>query len=242
MLYSYTYAKKQGITLQQRATLPEVIEAFQRAGWSLGVPIIVIGGIYGGIFTPTEAAGIAAAYALFVALFIYKEMDFKGLLNGAFDSAVATAQIMILLAGASVFAWFLTRQQVPKVLAELMISFASSKVLVLLLINLILLIAGMFLDPASIQMIMAPLFLPVALQFNITPVHLGVIMVVNGAIGMFTPPFGLNLFVASGIAKVPLGKLVRTVIPFILISLISLLFITYIPSISLWLPRLLFVK
>jgi len=242
MLYSYWYAKRKGITLKQRATFKEIIEAFKESGWSLGIPVIIIGGIYGGIFTPTEAAGIAAVYAMFVALFIYKELSLKGLLDVAFESALSTAQIMIILAGASVFAWFLTRHQVPTQLAEILMGFGSSKLFILLIMNIILLIAGMFLDPASIQMIMAPLFLPIALSINIDAVHLGIIMVVNGAIGMFTPPFGLNLFVASSISKTPLGKLVLPVIPFIIISIISLLIITYIPTISLWLPNLLFGK
>lgn len=240
MIYSYWYAKKKKIPVQQRASLREVLATFKSASWSLGIPLIIIGGIYGGVFTPTEAAGIAAVYAIFVAIFIYREMDWKDLLNEAFESAVGTAQIMVLLAGASVFAWFLTRLQVPSQLAEAIISFANSKFVVLLFMNIILLIAGMFMDAASIQMIMAPLFLPVAVSFGVDPIHLGIIMVVNGAIGMFTPPFGLNLFVASSVSKTSLGELVPPVIPFIILSIISLLIITYIPSISMLLPDLLF--
>lgn len=147
---------------------------------------------------------------------------------------------MIVLAGASVFAWVLTRLQVPTALAGMITSAAGNKYAVLLLINVILLIAGMFLDAASIQTIMSPLFLPVAVSYGIHPVHLGIIMVVNGAIGMFTPPFGLNLFVASGVTKIPLTELMRTVGIWIFISCVALLVITYIPVISMLLPGLLF--
>ena len=129
-----------GIKLKKKATFKEIIDAFKEAGWSLGIPVIIIGGIYGGIFTPTEAAGIAAAYAMFVALFIYREINLKKLLDVAFESALGTAQIMIILAGASVFAWFLTRHQVPGQLAEMLISFGSSKFFILLIMNIILLI------------------------------------------------------------------------------------------------------
>ena len=149
---------------------------------------------------------------------------------------------MIILAGASVFSWLLTRLQVPAALANMLSSIAHSKVMVLLLINVILLIAGMFLDAASIQTIMSPLFLPAAVQFEVNPVHLGIIMVVNGAIGMFTPPFGLNLFVAAGVTKIPLSELMKTVWMWIFISLTALLLITYIPQISMLLPDLLFRK
>lgn len=240
MTYSYFYAKKKGIQLEPRASLRQVISALQSAGWALGIPVVIIGGIYGGIVTPTEAAGLASVYAIIVSIFIYKEMNFKDLVDEAFKSAVGTAQVMIILAGASVFAWLMTRFQVPTALADAIMSFGSTKLMILLLINAILLMAGMFLDPASIQMIMAPLFLPLATGVGVNPVHLGIIMVVNGAIGMFTPPFGLNLFVASGATNTPLSQLVKTVGPWIVISMLALLLITYIPSISMLLPDLLF--
>jgi C4-dicarboxylate transporter DctM subunit len=147
---------------------------------------------------------------------------------------------MIILAGASVFAWVMTRFQVPTILANSLTEFAETKFMILMVINVILVIAGMFLDAGSIQTIMAPLFLPVALQYGINPVHLGIIMVVNGAIGMFTPPFGLNLFVAAGITKIPLAELSRKVWVWIILSLIALLLITYIPPISMFMPGLLY--
>lgn len=240
MLYSRYYACKNDIPMLPKATAKEVGTAFKSAGWALGIPVVIIGGIYGGFFTPTESAGIVAVYSIFVGCLIYRELSFKDLIKVAYESAVGTAQVMIILAGASVFAWLLTRFQVPTMLANLITDAASNKFLVLLFINIILLIAGMFLDAASIQTIMSPLFLPVAINFGIHPVHLGIIMVVNGAIGMFTPPFGLNLFVASGITKIPLSELMKSVWIWIAISCAALLVITYIPQISMLLPNLIF--
>lgn len=240
MVLSYIYARVKRVRLSPRASLKEVLAAFKQAGFALGVPLVIIGGIYGGLCTPTEAAGISAVYAIVVSLFIYREMSFRDLLKVAYDSAVGTAQVMIILAGASVFAWVMTRFRVPVMLTEAVLSVGTSPFSILLMINIILLIAGMFLDPASIQTIMAPLFLPIALSIGVNPVHLGIIMVVNGAIGMFTPPFGLNLFVASSATGSPLSELIKTVWPWILVSLVALLLITYIPTISMLLPELLY--
>lgn len=240
MLYSFYYAVKHKIPVQPKATARQVWNAFKEAGWALGIPAVILGGVYGGFCTPTESAGIAAVYSILVSCFVYKELKFKDLVKVAYESAVGTAQVMIILAGASVFAWVMTRFQVPTILANSLTEFAETKFMILMVINVILLIAGMFLDAGSIQTIMAPLFLPVALQYGINPVHLGIIMVVNGAIGMFTPPFGLNLFVAAGITKIPLAELSRKVWVWIILSLIALLLITYIPPISMFMPGLLY--
>ena len=236
MIYSYAYAVKHNIPQRPKADRREIGQSFKSAGWALGIPILIIGGIYGGFFTPTESAGVVTVYAVFVGCLIYRELSWRGLMNVAYESAVATAQVMIILAGACVFAWILTRFRVPAALAGLITDFADNKYMILLVINIILLIAGMFLDAASIQTIMAPLFLPVAVSFGIDPVHLGIVMVVNGAIGMFTPPFGLNIFVASGITRIPLADLMRCVWIWIILSLVALMIITYIPQISLFLP------
>lgn len=236
MIYSFLYAKKHNVPVRKRASGKEILLALKEAIWVLGIPIIILGGIYGGFCTPTESAGIAAVYAIIVSLFVYREITPRQLVDVAYESAAGTAQIMLILGGASVFAWLLTRFQIPTILANQITSVAHSKTMVLLAINILLLIAGMFLDAGSIQTIMSPLFLPVAAQYGINPVHLGIIMVVNGAIGMFTPPFGLNLFVAAGITKIPLAELSRKIWIWILLSLISLLIITYIPEISMFLP------
>lgn len=240
MMYSYYYARKHDVPLEDKASKKEIWESFKQAGWALGIPVLIIGGIYGGFFTPTESAGIVAVYSIIVSCFVYKEMNLKSIFETAYESAVGTAQVMIIMSGACVFAWVLTKFQVPVILAGLITGFAKSKFLVLLIINLILLVAGMFLDPASIQTIMSPLFLPVAASVGVNPVHLGIIMVVNGAIGMFTPPFGLNLFVASGTTKISLSELIRSIWVWLAISCIALLVITYIPDISMFLPNLLF--
>ncbi|SCX76430.1 TRAP transporter large permease [Alkaliphilus peptidifermentans] len=237
--YSYYYAVKNNLKPEKSSSPKELWLAFKDSFWALGIPVVIIGGIYGGFFTPTEAAAVAAVYAIFVSLFIYKDLNIKSLMKEAIESAVGTAQVMVLLAAASVFAWLLTRQQVPQALAETLISISNSKIAILLMMNIILLIVGMFIDPASSTMILAPLFLPLALAFSIDPVHLGIIMVVNGAIGMFTPPFGLNLFVASGVSKLPISRIVSGVIPFIILSLITLMLVTFVPQISLWLPNIL---
>lgn len=240
MIYSSIYARRQGITLRPRAGFRQILAALREAGWALGIPLVILGGIYGGICTPTEAAGIAAVYSMFVGLVVYKEMNLRDLVEEAYKSAVGTAQVMIILAGASVFAWLMTRFQVPGALANAILAFGSSKFMILLLMNIILLIAGMFLDPASIQMIMAPLFLPLALSVGVDPVHLGLVMVVNGAIGMITPPFGLNLFVASGITGTPLSELSRNIWVWVGLSCAALAVITYVPDITMVLPRLMF--
>ncbi len=240
MVYSFFYARKNNIPTRPKATRAEVFASFKTAGWALGIPILIIGGIYGGVFTPTESAGVVTVYAMLVGCLIYKELKFTDLPKVAYESAIATAQVMIILAGASIFAWLLTRLQVPAAMAGVITKVAGNKITLLLFINIILLIAGMFIDAASIQTIMSPLFLPIAVSFGVDPVHLGIIMVVNGAIGMLTPPFGLNLFVASSITAIPLSELMRSIWIWVILSCIALLIITYVPQISMFLPNLIF--
>lgn len=235
MIYCYYVAKKNNVPVKEKASGKEVLHAFKEAVWALGVPLIIIGGIYGGKFTPTESAVIAAVYAIIISLFVYKQITLKELLNESVESAVGTAQVMILLAAASIFSWILTRQQIPQALANSLITITNSKITILLMMNVILLIAGMFIDPASATTILAPLFLPLALSYGIDPVHLGIIMVVNGAIGMFTPPFGLNLFVATGVSKEPISKIIKGVTPFVAISLIIMAIVTYVPQVTMFL-------
>ncbi|MCJ7618466.1 MAG: TRAP transporter large permease subunit [Desulfobacterales bacterium] len=238
MIYTFFFAKKKkDIVVLEKPSMKEILKALADSAWGIGVPVIILGGIYGGVFTPTEAAAVAVVYALVVALFVYRELDLKGLYEVLRDSAIIVAQIMILLASASVFAWILTSEGITVAVAEALVGISSKKYVILALINIIVLIAGMFIDGASIIMILAPLFYPIAMQASIDPIHLGIILTVNCAIGMFTPPFGLNLFVASSITKLSIIKISRGVMPFIIMSIIALLLITYIPEISLWLPR-----
>lgn len=238
IIYTVIYAKRHNeIVRLPKTTGKEKLIALKDSLWALGVPIIILGGIYSGIFTATEASAVAVIYSIVVALFVYKEMDYKKLLDCVYKSAISTVQIMILMAGACIFSWILTSEGITVAIANSILSVSSSKTVILLLMNIILLIAGMFLDGASIVTIMGPLFFPIATAAGVDPVHLGVVMVVNCAIGMFTPPFGLNLFVASNITEKPVMKVAKGAIPFIGLSVIALLLITYIPEISLWLPK-----
>jgi len=241
VLYTLFYAKRHPeIVRERKTTWKERLIAVKESLWGMGVPIIILGGIYGGVFTATEAAAVAAVYSIVVSLFIYRELDMKGFFRCVQKSAVTTIQVMILLAAASVFAWILTSEGITVAIADAVLSVSDNKYVILLLMNIVLLIAGMFLDGASITTILGPLFLPIALQAGVDIVHLGIIMVVNSAIGMFTPPFGLNLFVAASITKQPMLKVAKGAIPFIIMSLIALLLVTYVEDISLWLPRMIY--
>ncbi|WP_370303161.1 TRAP transporter large permease [Pseudooceanicola sp.] len=239
MAYAYAYAARHRLPLAPAPSLGQVWHAFRDAGWALGVPVVIIGGIYGGVFTPTEAAAVACIYAVAVTALVYGEMNPRRLLDCAIESAMGTAQIMILIGAASGLAWLLTIEQVPQQLSGTLLGFSESKIMLLLMMNLILIIAGMFIDPTSITMIFAPIFLPICLAMDISPIHLGLILVVNSAIGMYTPPFGFNLFVASGISRLSIDRMVPGVLPFILCGIAAVLLITFTPQLSLWLPELL---
>lgn len=238
VIYTFIYAKRNPqIQREEKTNWAQKWVAIKDSAWGMGVPVIILGGIYGGVFTPTEAAAVAAVYSMAVAMFVYKEMTIKQFVECVRKSALTTIQVMILLAAASVFAWILTAEGITVAIADAVLAVSSEPTIILLMINIILLIAGMFLDGASITTILGPLFFPIATQAGIDPIHLGIIMVVNAAIGMFTPPFGLNLFVASSITGQSVTKISKGALPFIVMSLIALLLITYIPDICLWLPR-----
>jgi C4-dicarboxylate transporter DctM subunit len=237
-IYSWQYAKHHGV-LTDKVVIPGAkIKSLKDAGWALGVPVIIIGGIYTGLFTPTEAAAVSACYAIIVGMFVYKEMDLKGLLDTCIDSAVSTAMIMIMISSAMVFSWILVVDRIPQRLAGLMLSLSTNKYLILFMMNIIMLVAGMFVDGSAFILILGPLFMPIAEQVGINLVQLGIIMVTNGCIGMFTPPFGLNLFVGSNISKLPYSRVVKGIWPFIIISLVALAVITYFPQSYMWLPNL----
>lgn len=238
MVYTLIYAMRHPeIKREKRSTWKEKWTAIKDSIWGMGIPIIILGGIYTGIFTPTESACVAVVYAILVALLVYKEMTIKDVIECVKKSALTTIQVMILLAAASVFAWILTSEGITVAIANTVLEMSSDKNVILMLMNIVLLVAGMFIDGSSIITIIGPLFFPIAMSVGIDAIHLGIVMVVNTAIGMFTPPFGLNLFVGSSITKQPIMKVAKGAMPFILLSLIALLLITYIPDISLWLPR-----
>jgi C4-dicarboxylate transporter DctM subunit len=212
----------------------------REASWAIGMPLLILGGIYTGVFTPTEAAGVSAVYAIVVAMFVYREMSWAELMKAAVESAVLTAEIMIIIAASGIFSWLLTISQAQLGLSQFFSTYASHPVVVLLLINMVLLIAGMFIDPNSAQVILIPLLFPIALAAGVDPVHLGVIVTLNLAIGMYTPPFGLNIFVSGGVLQASYRELVVAVMPFIAVSIVGLALITYVPSISLLIPHLVY--
>ncbi|MDG5787132.1 TRAP transporter large permease [Evansella sp. AB-P1] len=238
ILVSYFIAKKEGHQPDQRASWSEVWISTKDAIWGIIMPVIVLGGIYRGIFTPTEAAAVAIIYSLFISMVVYRELSIKALFTCAKRSVVIASMVMLVIASAKVFSWYLTYEQIPTRVASVVLEYATTPVLVLLAITVILLIVGMFMDPSAAVLILVPLFLPVAIEMGIDPVHFGIIMIVNLAIGMLTPPFGLNLFVASGISDLPLSEVTKGVFPFIFVLLITLLVITFVPQLSTFLPSL----
>jgi C4-dicarboxylate transporter, DctM subunit len=240
MVVTYLAARRAGFKTTQRASGKEIWDSFKEASWGLAVVVIIIGGIYGGLFTPTEAAAVSAVYGFFVVKFIYKDLAWKQIPEVIKASASTAAMIMFIIANAMVFAYLLTIQQIPQDLAALITGMHLNKYMFLVFVNLLLLLAGNFMEPSSLIMIIAPLIFPVAMQLGIDPIHLGVIVTVNMEIGMLTPPVGLNLFVASGISGLSLGEVVKASLPWFFVLLAGLLILTYIPAISLWLPNLMY--
>ena len=239
MLIAVTYvgALRLGFKKTKPASWRERWLKFKESFWALMTIVIIIGGIYGGIFTPTEAAAVSAIWALFVSLFIYRDIKITQLGDVFFESAKTSAMILFIIANASMFAYFLTLENVPQMLTDFVVNMDLNKITFLIAVNIILLIAGNFMEPSSIIMIMVPLLLPVATVLGIDPIHFGVIITINMELGMLTPPVGLNLFVASGITGEPIKEVVKSVLPWFLVLLVGLLLITYIPEISLWLPN-----
>ncbi|SNS10295.1 C4-dicarboxylate transporter, DctM subunit [Anaerovirgula multivorans] len=221
------------------ATARELWDAFKDALWGIMTPIIILGGIYGGIFTPTEAAGVAVFYGLFVGIFIYKELKIKELSKLLVDASISSAVVMLIVSSASVFAWIVTTQGIATNIAQAMIAFTTNKYVILLIINVILLIAGCFIDAISAYYILLPIFIPILNAIGVDLLHFGIIMTVNLAIGQFTPPVGVNLYVACGIGNISLSRISKAVIPFVVVSIIALILITYIPAITTFIPELL---
>jgi C4-dicarboxylate transporter, DctM subunit len=229
------YARVTGMRDAAPWNLSEILTTGRTCLWGLAAPMIILGGIYGGIFTPTEAAAIAVAYAMFVSIVIYREMTLRDVVTCAVESAVTTAQVMIIIAAASVFAWYLTTSGVSRVVEGVLVGFSQNPVQLLLVINMIILVAGMVLDPNSIIIILVPFIAPVAIAAGIDPTHLGIILAVNAAIGMFSPPFGLNLFVSVSLG-VTFREAIIGSLPFIAVGLVALMIITFVPAVTLWLP------
>ncbi|MGN0969953.1 MAG: TRAP transporter large permease [Evtepia sp.] len=225
--------RKMDLKSLPKASGKERWEAFKDAFWGLLMPVIILGGIYGGIFTPTEAAAVAVVYGLVVGIFIYKTIRVKELFAILIDSASTTATVMFITASASLFAYVLTRARLDVAISNGLVNLSGGSTFIFfMIVNVILLIAGCFLDSTSALYIFTPLFVPVAQALGIDMIHLGVVMIVNLAIGLFTPPVGVNLYVACGVAKVDLKQISRAVVPLLIAALIVLLIITYIPFLS----------
>ena len=211
---------------------------FKDAIWALLVPVIILGGIYGGIFTPTEAAVVAVIYALIIGLFVYRELDPKRIWEKLFDSGKTTGTILIIVATGTVLGRVLTLEHVPTMVAEALGSFTDSRIVILLVIDLVLLVVGCLMETTSAILILAPILAPIMSTYGVSPIHFGLIMVVNLSIGFITPPVGANLFVACGIGNIKFQTLVRNILPFLVALLVALVAITYIEPISMLLPNL----
>ncbi len=233
----YWISKRHGWGGDRWGTKAEIYQAFKEAFWGLLAPVIILGGIYGGIFTPTEAAVVAVFYGLFVALFIYRNLTLKLLYEVLRDSAVSSSVVMIVVAFAGIFAWTGSTMGVMDRAAKALLTLTENPIFLLLLLNFLLLIAGMLLDAISIYYVFLPILIPVIRHFGWDPMWFGVMMTVNLAIGTITPPVALNLYVAANLAEISMEKISKAALPFLLALIASLLVVTYIPSLSLWLPR-----
>lgn len=238
IVYIYIYAKVKNLPRDKKSTFNELTQSFFKAWWSLLVPVIILGGIYSGFFSPTEAAGVTVVYALIVGLFIYKEISLKDLYKVCMSSAVTSAQVLVLVASAQVLGWVLTRQQIPQQVAGFIVENVSSVILFLLLLNIVLLVMGMFMEGVAAIIVTAPLIFPAAVELGVDPVHLGIIMIVNLAIGMYTPPFGMNIYVAQSITRLSMKEMMPGIGRFLIVNIIGLFIITYIPDISLFLLKI----
>jgi len=239
LFVTWMVAKKRNYPRLPKASFADVFRYFRESVWGLALIIVVIGGIYSGMFTPTEAAAMSAVYAFFVSVFVYRDMGMKDVPKVLLSSASMSAMLLYIITNAVLFSFLLTSEQVPQNLTAWMISLGLSKITFLIFVNILLLAAGNFMEPSSILLITAPLLFPMAMELGIDPIHLGVLMTVNMEIGMITPPVGLNLYVASGISRLGLTETTKACMPWILVMLVYLTLITYVPAISLWLPRLL---
>ncbi|MEH6830240.1 MAG: TRAP transporter large permease [Sulfitobacter sp.] len=263
MLTIYIIARVRNLPKGEWQGWGEVRRAGMEAGWGLFLIVIILGGIYGGVFTPTEAAAVAAVYAFFIASFVYRDMGplhvqgegqnisflsrpwvlitaffHKDTRDTLFDAGKLTVTLMFIIANALILKHVLTDEQIPQQISAAMLDAGFGPVVFLIIVNVILLIGGQFMEPSGLLVIVAPLVFPIAIELGIDPIHLGIIMVVNMEIGMITPPVGLNLFVTSGVANMPMMNVVRAALPFLAVLFVFLIMVTYIPAISTWLSTL----
>jgi C4-dicarboxylate transporter, DctM subunit len=236
--YVIFYSRVRNVAVGEKASWPTIWSATKEASWALGTPVVIFGGIYGGIFTPTEAAGVAAIYSIVVTMFIYRDIGWYKLWQITLSSVFLISQILIIVTAAGIYSWLLTTSGIPQHIVSNMKALQLHPWQTLLIINLGLLLVGSFLEPPAAIMILTPLLLPLVQAAGVHPIHFGIILAVNLSIGMYTPPFGLNLFASQAIFKQPLGSIYRGVIPFVLINFITLMIISYFPVISMGLVDL----
>ncbi|MDN2716230.1 TRAP transporter large permease subunit [Janthinobacterium sp. SUN120] len=239
-LTTWFLARKHNYPRMQKASWGERFVTFKKSAWGLLLIVIVMGGIYSGAFTPTEAAAMAAVYAFIIAVFVYKDLKIKQVGKVLLDSAAMSAMLLYIITNAVLFSFLMTSENIPQAMAEWITGKGLGVISFLLVVNVLLLLAGNVMEPSSIVLIMAPILFPVAMKLGIDPVHFGILIVVNMEVGMCHPPVGLNLYVASGITKMGISELTVAVMPWLLTMLGFLVLITYVPQISLWLPNLIY--
>lgn len=237
MILVYFVSKVKKYSGDRRYSWKEKFVSFKDAILALIMPVIILGGIYSGYFTPTESAVVACVYALIVGLFVYKELKWKDLPQIFYNCALTSSVVLIIIANAGLFGWILTSDGVPQAVATWFGGVSSNPIIFLLIINLLLFIVGMFFDSGAAILILAPILVPVAISYGIDPVHFGIVMIVNLAMGMITPPFGVNLFMVSQVANISMEKLLKYTVLFVLVMIANVLILSYIPSISTWLPQ-----
>ncbi len=238
IFYAYIYSKKMNYKgLDEKATLAGFGKAVWEAKWALLIPVIILGGIYGGVFTPTEAAVVAVIYGLLAGVVFYRELKIRHLPKVFADAALTTATILIIVGTATAFGRLLTMEQIPNQVAEGMLSISENPIVIILLITVLLLIIGCFMDTLA-SIIFNPILLPIAVTLGYDPVHFGIIMIVNLAIGFITPPLGVNLFVGAGISGLSIEALSKAVFPYFIAMLLTLIILIFIPGLSMYLPSL----
>ena len=234
----YLMARRGNLPTMPRATLAEFLQALHRGKWAIFAPVLILGGIYGGVFTPTEASIVAVIYGLGVGLFLYRGLEVRGLAALALKSMQTTAIVMFIIAVASLFGWLLAYEQVPDRIVALILSVSDNRLLILLMLNAVLLLLGAFMDNLACMIILGGLLIKLGQQLGIDPVQLGAIVVINFAVGMETPPFGYSLFVGSAISGLRIEEISKAMFPFFVVDMAMLLLVTYVPWATLWLGRL----
>ncbi|MBI5445368.1 MAG: TRAP transporter large permease [Deltaproteobacteria bacterium] len=235
----WLFARRRGYPAGRLAPPREIVGAFKDALLALTMPGIILGGILGGVFTPTESSAVAAVYALVLGLFVYREIRWARLPALLAEAGIGTAIVMLVIGASELFGWILAAEQVPMRLAQGILSVTTQPWLVLLLVNLLLFVLGIWLEPAPLLIVLVPVLAPLAAKVGIDPVHFGTIVVINAVIGLVTPPVGASLFVVCSVGRISLEKISRAVWPFVGVAIAVLLLVTYVPALSTWLPRLL---